>query len=497
MTQHENKTTRKSPLFTALLVASLASAASAYELHVDDDLVQCPTADYTTIQDAVNNALPGCVIKIYSGTYTGSGSGAVVQINSYDLDLIGVGDVVIDGEGVRRCVRATGPTDHRAPILFNNITFANGDASGGSGGGIHATGRVFLELCEVVNCTADSGGGIAVAPQAGAPVSENSYMHMTLTMVRLCAADQDGGGIYLKGDSSMMTESCWILDNHAGRHGGGIAAPAGGDQGCLQILNYNCVLDPIDLLNGQLLPGGSISGNQASKSGGGIYSNDHALYLMEGDVVNNRAGLTGGGVNLKNDFLHMGWRGPVLIAQNVVGEAPGVPMGNGGGLFAENATVLSDVLLSATSGTAPNPVTFLENVAYGQGGGVFAKECEQIDLEATTFELNRAYRKGGGMFVNLCGDFDIKASSFLSNVGGVGGALLIKDDGSGTYDIEGTALRYNVGIMNGGANGGALVVSGSGASAEVAGCDFTQNLKRHIMEVAGADLIDGGMNTFN
>lgn len=497
MTQHQNKTTRKSALLTALFAASLTSAASAYDLYVDDDGQQCPhTNYYTTIQDAVNNALPGCVIHIYPGTYTGNGNGAVVQINSYDLDLIGIGDVVIDGEGVSRCVRATGPTDYRAPIRFNNITFANGDASGGSGGGIHATGRVFLDLCEVVNCTADNGGGIAVAPQAGAPVGENSYMHMSLTMVRLCAADQDGGGIYLKGDSSMMTESCWIIDNYAGRNGGGIAAPGAGEGGSLQILNYDCVLDPNNLLQGQLLPGNAISSNRASKSGGGIYSNARDLYLMEGDVLNNHAGENGGGVSFKNGILHMGWRGPVLIGQNLAGEAPGVPTGNGGGLFAENASVLGD-LFSSTSGATPHPVTFQENVAYGKGGGVFAKQCEQINLEETTFELNRSYGHGGGMFVNSCDDFDIKASSFLYNVGGIGGALLIRDNGSGTYNIDSTALHYNIGVINGGANGGALVVSGAGAIAEVSSCDFVQNLKRHMMAIAGATLLNGGANSFN
>jgi predicted outer membrane repeat protein len=497
MTQHENKTTRKSPLFTALLVASLASGASAGDLYVDDVGQQCPYPSYSSIQEAVDHSWPGCVIYIYAGTYTGSGNGAVVQINSYDLDLIGVGDVVIDGEGLNRCVRATGPTDYRAPIRLHNITLANGDAGNGSGGGIHATGRVFLDLCEVVNCTADNGGGIAVAPPTGAPANEHSYMHMSLTLVTGCSADKNGGGIYLNGDSAMMTESCWILDNSAGRNGGGFAMSGGSNLGSLQILNYNCVLDPNDLLQGQLLPGSSISGNRASKSGGGIYINAGGLNLMEGDVLNNRAGETGGGVSLRNGILHMGWRGPVLIGQNVVGEAPGVPLGNGGGLFAENATVLGDVTLNSTSGATPHPVTFQENVAYGRGGGVFAKQCERIDLEETTFELNRAYGHGGGMFVNSCDDFDIKASRFLYNVGGVGGALLIKDNGSGTYDIDSTALHYNIGVMNGGANGGALVVSGVGASAKVSSCDFVQNLKRHIMAIAGASLLNGGMNSFN
>jgi predicted outer membrane repeat protein len=496
MTQYKNKTTRKSALITALLVASLTSTASAYDLYVDDDSKQYTNPDYATIQEAVDNALPGCVIHVYSGTYTASGTDAVVQIQTHDLELIAVGDVVIDGEGLRRCVRATGPTDNRAPIRFNNFTFANGDAGDGNGGGIHATGRVFLDLCKIVDCTANKGGGIAVAPQAGAPATENSYMHMNLTLVRRCSAGQDGGGIFLKGDSSMMTESCWIMDNNASRNGGGIAAIGGSTYGSLQILNYDCVSDPADLLQGQLLQNGTISENSASRSGGGIYVNGHTTYLMEGSVLNNRAGESGGGLSVNNATLHMGWYGLVLIGQNAAGEAPGTFSGDGGGLYAESSIILSDIFSDSTFADT-NPVVFLENIAYGDGGGVYAKNCEQIDLEKTTFERNRAYVEGGGMLVDACEDFELKASKFLFNVGGLGGALLIQDDGSGSYNIEGSVLRRNVGLINGSPDGGALVLSGSGASAVVTNCFFKKNLKLHIMEVAGADLIDGGMNIFN
>jgi parallel beta-helix repeat protein len=38
--------------------------------HVDDDLVDYPTADFTKIQDAVNAASPGDTIMVYPGTYT-------------------------------------------------------------------------------------------------------------------------------------------------------------------------------------------------------------------------------------------------------------------------------------------------------------------------------------------------------------------------------------------------------------------------------------------
>lgn len=61
----------------AVLVGALVAVcglgvapAGASTLLVDDDLVQCPTATYTSIQAAVNVAVPGDTIKVCPGTYT-------------------------------------------------------------------------------------------------------------------------------------------------------------------------------------------------------------------------------------------------------------------------------------------------------------------------------------------------------------------------------------------------------------------------------------------
>jgi nitrous oxidase accessory protein NosD len=70
---------RKSPLsvFLLLSVSFLVPHMAAAEqdrdhkpdLLVDDDKVQCPTATFTSIQDAINAADPGSLIRICPGTY--------------------------------------------------------------------------------------------------------------------------------------------------------------------------------------------------------------------------------------------------------------------------------------------------------------------------------------------------------------------------------------------------------------------------------------------
>ena len=55
-------------LFTSRPAFSQISNASATIL-VDDDKVQCPTAQFTTIQSAVNAATSGDVIRVCAGTY--------------------------------------------------------------------------------------------------------------------------------------------------------------------------------------------------------------------------------------------------------------------------------------------------------------------------------------------------------------------------------------------------------------------------------------------
>jgi len=82
----------KMVLCLVLLVLSvLVLAANAKTISVDDNLVECPYANYTSIQEAINNATDGDIILVYYGTYKEN-----VVINR-TLNLTGIEMPVIDG----------------------------------------------------------------------------------------------------------------------------------------------------------------------------------------------------------------------------------------------------------------------------------------------------------------------------------------------------------------------------------------------------------------
>ena len=55
--------------FVAVTRPALRAESDGPTLVVDDDRVQCPTAGFTKIQDAVNAAPAGATIRVCAGTY--------------------------------------------------------------------------------------------------------------------------------------------------------------------------------------------------------------------------------------------------------------------------------------------------------------------------------------------------------------------------------------------------------------------------------------------
>ena len=95
-------------------IAATQDSDSKPDLLVDDDKVQCPSATFTSIQDAINAANPGSVIRVCPGTY-----GEQLSINK-SLTIEGDnGAVVLPSSMVANTTGSSG-TPIAAAILVKN-----------------------------------------------------------------------------------------------------------------------------------------------------------------------------------------------------------------------------------------------------------------------------------------------------------------------------------------------------------------------------------------
>lgn len=102
---------------TVLFGSQVAAVTSATpNILVDDDKVQCPTAMFTKIQDAVNAAKPGDVIRVCAGTYH--------EQVVIDKDLVIEADNGVVVKPVAMVANATGPSGDSiaAIIVAQNAT---------------------------------------------------------------------------------------------------------------------------------------------------------------------------------------------------------------------------------------------------------------------------------------------------------------------------------------------------------------------------------------
>jgi hypothetical protein len=128
-------------LFFLVLVAALAliavPQAFASALVVDKDKVQCPKATFTSIQAAVNAAVPGDTIKVCADQYNES-----VTVNKPSLKLLGTSDVpdctVLSAADPTKDAIVTGGS-FSFSLTNNNITLSGFVVQGASGIGIRTS----------------------------------------------------------------------------------------------------------------------------------------------------------------------------------------------------------------------------------------------------------------------------------------------------------------------------------------------------------------------
>jgi hypothetical protein len=341
-------------LFVLACLAGLSVAAPAATLQVGDDSL----SDFKTIQEAVEAALDGDIIVVNPGTYTGAGNcdidllGKEVTITGADpLDPNIVETTLIDCAGAAKEPHRGFYVADCNGAAISGLTITNGLAQ--AGGAIFCLNSTLsLTHCRILgNATLDGDENIDVN---GGP----------------------GGGLYCEG-SQVEVVDCLIANNAAG-DGAGSADRQGG----------------------------------AGGGGGGIYSVDSTLWVLDSAITDNTAGDGGQGT-------------------------PNGQGGRGGGLYADMAVVERSVIMGNMAGNGTDSDMGLKDTGGngGDGGGIY---CDFLEVANTLVAGNQSgkggaaellgsgvHGNGGGIscyegFVTLCtivdnvvheSDSDVKSSS--------------------------------------------------------------------------------------
>ncbi len=298
--------------------------------------------DYDTIQEAVDNADAGDVIRVADGVYEEN-----VVISEIRVNIVGnSGDpeqAVIDGEGDGAVVEFH---DNQGFPVLDGFTIRNGSDNRQGGGIICDNARPTLRNLIITGCSGEMGGGI---------YGDDCSSTLDNVVIRENAARGNGGGIYLRGQSEFTIENCLIAGNVSQTNrGGGIA-------------NFSSVQVRIR--------DSRIAGNTSSRDGGGVFSQG-AIFLTGVEIDSNASEEGSGGGLWANGTVQ-------LLNVSLLGNSA---QDAGGGMY--------------TNAQRPRieRVVCGGNVCGAYGAGFcFADDCIP-NLDAATIAHNTAEEGGGGMY---------------------------------------------------------------------------------------------------
>lgn len=239
---------------------------------------------------------------------------------------------------------------------------------------------------------------------------------------------------------------------------------------------YHCFQVTTDAtIDGFTITRGKATGPLANdRSGGGIYSSNGFLTVVNCVVNNNTATTTGGGLALNGNSAVQYCQ----ISDNTAGSAAGV-YASGAEFTIEDCQITGNIATNQggglfCSGNSPviNEVTLHNNKAVS-GAGVYL-ENSSAHLSNCVLSENQASSNGGGVY-NFGGDSE---SSFRScrlaanTAGGKGGALF--STGGTLSNLNHPELSNCVVVLNGAEDGGALYFD-QYASGDILNCTITGN----------------------
>lgn len=441
-------------LAVAILLGLLGDRPAASQSRASNTYTVCPagppTCNFAVIQDAVNAAGEGDLIKVSAGTYSQinnhGGLAQVVYIDKritiaggYNLSFADPPDPVanhttLDAQGRGRVIYVTG---YSAPVIEGfHITGGNAAGLGGGdtgGGMLVSRGAAMLDKSTIFNNTPT---GISMVDSAVTlrenTVSENnsdglflSYSHAILSRNTITANLYSG----LRIDDSTAT----LSENTISRnHSMGLYV-----HNSTITLNDNVIIS--NVYEGVYLENctatlreNTISYNSASAHGGGLNSWFSDVTLIRNTISHNTASGDGGGVHLYGTTAS--------ISDNTI--------------ISNTASVGGGLYLMGTDGALSGNIIAGNTANYSSGGGLHLVGGN-ITLTNNIVVNNQANWSGSGVYVRISSPH-LLHTTIARNTGG---------DGSGVYVAESSSVRLTNTILVS-QTVGIYVYNGSSASLE-------------------------------
>ncbi|MEM9008448.1 MAG: choice-of-anchor Q domain-containing protein [Cyanobacteria bacterium P01_F01_bin.86] len=317
-------------------------------------------------------------------------SGQLLVNKSITIDGKKAPGLVISGNNASRVFKV----EREQNVTFKNLIIADGKTKG-AGGGIDTRHESTLNLfnVELRNNKSELGGGLRVGHLAKANIINSRF----------------------KGNDGLLT------DKHKGFSGGAISHSES---------------------RGQLFIKGSTFENNRGFNGGAIYSFSSVSFNVEDSVFRNNVSTNEGGAIFTDGVSSNNYFGPVnegtidIQGSRFEGNQT---KGDGGALYLwgyirKQPAVKDRAIIKDT--------VIIDNKAAGNGGAVWAKMG--LNFQNVTFADNTATKQGGGLWVESTLPANIVNSTFSGNRASndAGGAMFLNNR-SVPINITNSTIAYN------------------------------------------------------